>query len=266
MSITGCRNDALVGILNDLGYQPVLLPISGLKPPEVYVYREATGKLTRRGPLADYLKADAGIPKLSRGTLFDKLTHKETSRKNWKIAASFLGDALACIGITSAPKLDLSFVKNGEITFSFDDATFQGLDPSKIDHMLEDVRPGAIPQSDIEEGNLHIAYNYAYAGTLTMRVSGEFTASGSLKVLEIGKYIDLGADGKIETTNETTLTFTSTCNKSAVIAYQVGRLTKGPDRWEFHPGDTAGDNFLADSTAVSPYLMERGVVLRVETE
>jgi hypothetical protein len=264
MSNTGCRNDALVNLLNQLGYQPVLMPSSNRLPPEVYSYLERDGRLIRRGALSEYLATDYKMPELVTGTLFDKLTHKETSSKSWKAAASFLGDALACIGITSAPKLDLSFAQGREITFSFDDATYKSLDPAKIDHMLDNFRTGAIPEQDIDNGYLHIAYEYAYAGAITMHMSSNTNVSGTLKALDIGQYINIGLDGKMLVTDETTISFTSKDQKPAVFAYKVGRLERQGEKWEFHPEDIVGENFLADETDTTPYVLERGVVLCVE--
>jgi hypothetical protein len=264
MSNTGCRNDALVNLLNGLGYQPVLMQGSNRLPPEMYVFREGNGQLIRRGALSDYLAPNCMIPELVSGTLFDKLTHKETSRKGLEAAATFLGDALACIGITSAPKLNLSFAPRSEFTFSFDDATYKSLDPSKIDHMLKDLNTGAIPIEDIKNGYLHIAYEYAYAGAITMRIKRDTDIALGLKVLQIGQYIDLGAKGEIHVTDDTTIIFASKKQEPAVFAYKVGRLTRRGDRWEFHPGEEIGAFFAPNEEVKKPYILERGVVLRVE--
>ncbi len=91
MSITGCRNDAFVKMLNGIGYQPVLMPRTGVVPPELYVYNNE--KLVRRGPLADYLPAGVVIPTPQQGHL-SSIEHHETSKKSLSMAANFLGDAL----------------------------------------------------------------------------------------------------------------------------------------------------------------------------
>ena len=263
MSITGCRNDALVKLLNGVGYQPVLLPRTGLTPPELYVYKNE--KLIRRGPLLDYLPPGAAIPDLQRGRL-DSIQHHQTDKKSLGVAASFLGDALKCIGITSAPKLDLSFTKGRDITFSFDDVTYEALDPAKIDHMLGDLRTGAIPPEDIKGGYLHIAYDYAFAGSLSMRAAGDSSASFDAKAIQIGTYIDLGSQGKVTATDETTISFASKDGTQAAFAYKIGRLEHRGKKWFFFPEEESGDSFLADENEKEPYLLERGVVLRVEDE
>ena len=263
MSITGCRNDALVKLLNGIGYQPVMLPRTGLTPPEMYVYKNE--KLIRRGPLLNYLPPGSTIPELQRGSL-ESIQHHQTDKKSLGVAASFLGDALKCIGITSAPKLDLSFAKGRDITFSFDNVTYVALDPAKIDHMLSSLDTGAIPPEDIKAGYLHIAYDYAFAGSLSMRAAGDGAASFNAKAVQIGTYIDLGAQGKVEATDETTISFASKDGTAAAFAYKIGRLEKRGKKWFFFPEEESGESFLADEHEKEPYLLERGVVLRVEEE
>jgi hypothetical protein len=53
MATTECHNDDLVRLLNKKGYQPVMLPRTNVRPPEMYTY--ADQRLIRRGPLTDYL-------------------------------------------------------------------------------------------------------------------------------------------------------------------------------------------------------------------
>ena len=71
------------------------------------------------------------------------------------------------------------------------------LDPAEIDHLLSSLDTGAIPPEDIKAGYLHIAYDYAFAGSLSMRAAGDGAASFNAKAVPIGTYIDLGAQGKV---------------------------------------------------------------------
>jgi hypothetical protein len=263
MSITGCRNDALVQLLNSIGYQPILLPRTGLKPPELYVYDGE--KLVRHGPLAKYLPAEVPAPPVQQGQL-SSIEHHQTSNKSSSLAASFLGDALKCIGISSAPKLDLSFANSRNITFSFESVTYQAIDPADIDQELGKLITGAIPEEYIANGYLHIAYEYAFAASLTMKVGGNGGFSWDAKAIQIGTYIDLGAQGKVSLSGEDTVTFSTNNGSNAAFAFKVGRLERRGRKWFFFPEEDAGQGFLADESAAQPYLLERGVVLRVEGE
>jgi hypothetical protein len=259
-----CVNDALVELLNSKGYHPVYLPLSGLKPPEVYTYVD--GNLIRRGPLRDYLPLRAKMPPTTSGTL-SKISHKQTSRKNWTAAAGFLKDALECIGITSAPKLDLSFAGGKELTFLFTDATYQAVDPSKIDQLLtnEELNTGAIPAKDIAAGNLHIIYDYAYATELKMQTSEDQAFQFDVTGAKIDGFIDLGTKGKAKGESKTTVSFKGASGQPAAFAFKAGQLKREAGKWEFYPGETLGQAFVGDEGDGIPYLMERGVVLRLSS-
>lgn len=125
--------DALVKLLNSLGYMPVFLPRTGLVPPELY--NLVDGRLVRRGPLVKYLGSMHLRPN-TPGKMTD-IEHKETSGKNIKAAVSFLEGALRCIGITSAPKLDLSFAGGTAFIFSFSGVTYEATNPSDLDFVLK---------------------------------------------------------------------------------------------------------------------------------
>jgi len=261
MSITGCRNDALVKLLNGIGYQPVLLPRTGLVPPELYVYNNE--KLVRRGSLANYLPEGVVIPPPQQGRL-SSIEHHETSKKSMGVAASFLGDALKCIGITSAPKLDLSFTNGHDITFKFDVVTYQAIDPANIDHMLGTLITGAIPPEDIANGYLHIAYEYAFAGSLSMKVARDAGSSWNATAIQVSTFIDLGTQGQVTVASEDTIAFSGASGEIAAFAFKVGRLERRGHKWFFFPEEEAGEGFLADESAPQPYLLERCVVMQVE--
>ena len=261
MSITGCRNDGLVKLLNGMGLQPLVLPRTGLTPPEVYMYSDTT--LTRRGPLSDYVVDGTVIPKPEQAKL-PSIERHETDKKSGSAIGSFLGDALKCIGITSAPKLDLSFTNGYDITFSFDDVTSESVDSSKIDKLRSSLDMSAIPKEQIQAGYLHIAYEYVYAGQLSMRAVSGGSSSFNAKAIQIGAYVDLGVKGTAEWQNETTLAFKSTDGVSGAFACRIGQLEKRGKTWYFHPNEDQGQSFLADEAPAKPYLLERGVVLRAE--
>ncbi len=76
--------DAFVSFLNSRGYQPVLLPQTGLVPPEMY---NITGdELIRRGPLRHYLpQTDTLVVVEAQLPDFE---HKFTTRKTLKLASA----------------------------------------------------------------------------------------------------------------------------------------------------------------------------------
>ena len=268
MSITGCRNDALVKLLNADGYQPLIFPRTGLVAPWVYTYKPSKQppkkrQLVPQGPLSDFLPPGTPEPQRRSGQLGD-IEHHETDNKSASAAGSFLGDALKCIGITSAPKLDLSFVDGSDISFSFEQVTYDGLDASKVNLLMPLVDFSSYAKE--EQAYLYIAYEYAFAGKLTMRAASSISASFTAKAFQIGAYLDLGAQGQAKVESETTISFSGTNGVTAAFACKIGRLEKRGKRWFFFATEDPGEGFLADEGELKPFLLERGVVLRVEEQ
>ena len=247
--------DALVELLNSLGYQPVFLPRTGVVPPELY--NLANGRLVRRGPLKDYLPAVASL--LPTEGQLANIAYRKTTKKRLKGATAFLERALKCIGIASVPKLDLSFAATSELSFAFADVSYASVDPSRLDPLLKDLATGAIPAAYVEEG-LHIAYEYMYARRLLMsRADGSsFDEDISGK---IGGFVDLGVAGSVSVESTTTISFESHDRRSVAFAYKAGRLEQENGKWSFYPEEVLrgieGDTSL-------PYVIEPGRVLELD--
>ena len=99
-----------------------------------------------------------------------------------------------------------------------------------------------------------------------MRSSTSFQTSFAGKAIQIGAYIDLGAQGQAKFESETCISFTGVNGIVAAFACKIGRLEKRGSKWYFFSTEDAGDGFLADEDKPKPFLLERGVVLRVEQE
>src|SRR5882672_1701041 len=223
--------DALVTMLNSYGYQPVFLPRTGLVPPELYNY--ANKRLVRRGELARFFKGPVTFAP-TKGKLGD-LQGKVTSNKHFDAALGFLQKALQALGVSGVPRIDLSFTGAREFAFAFSDVTYQSVDPAVLDGILQDLSiPLAIPDDYVHLGKLHVAYEYAYANTLTMSRSDgkKFDADVSG---DLGAYINVGAKGSVELKSNSTVSFSSSSGEVAAFAYKAGQLEKDGNRWTFKP-------------------------------
>src|SRR5262249_10597743 len=150
-------------------------------------------RLLYRGPLADHLPEAAKL-RLVPSKLAEIETHQSTG-KHMEGALSFLADALRCIGVEKAPKLDLSFAGSSELVFKFSGVTAQTVDPTKLDQIIQGLTTEGIPEEDVEEGKLHIAYEYAYAKSLLIVWQEASDASVDLAG-KLGEYFDLGTSGR----------------------------------------------------------------------
>lgn len=258
MSVLPCRDDALVSVLNQHGYNPLLLPRSGIEPPEIYIYDNDT--LRRWGRLATSVPKGSLPAELNGGDQAD-ISHSESSRKSLSAAGSFLADALRCIGVTGAPKLDLSFAQGYEVTFSFSGVTWRGLDPADIGAALRaGFEPGAIPAEQVQLGLVHIAYDYAYARSLRMTVAATGKSSLDLNAVKIEGFVDLGGKAEVEVASRSSLLFKGK-GKPAAFACKIGQVRRVKGAWTFDAFEVLGHGFAPDEGHKKPYLLRRGMVL-----
>jgi hypothetical protein len=223
-------SDSLVKLLNRSGYQAILLPRTGLKPPDLYTYVKPT--LRRRGPVSDYM--DISDLVVSSGRL-GNLEGQQTGGKRLNAALDLLKSALEVLGIGSVPKIDLRFTGADSLVFAFSNVTYLSVDPTKIDRLLKTFKvPRAIGEDAIETGALHIAYEYVYSTTLQMRRGDnrefETDVSG-----DVGKFINADVGAKIEVSHNSVISFSTADLRPAAFAYRAGRLIRSGSRWTFEP-------------------------------
>jgi hypothetical protein len=245
--------DALVNLLNNKGYQPVLLPQTDLLPPDLY--NVADGMLMRRGQLSFYLPPVSGLS-VGEAKLPD-LEEKFTTRKSLAAAVSFLQDALECLGISSIPKLDLSFAAKTGLRFAFTDVTSRSVPVAGLDQIIQGVNLGAIPARYVEEGNLHIAHKYIYARKLLMMRQDQrrfdLGASG-----DISEFIKLGEKAKVEVESEIKISFSKPGRERIAFAYKSVRLVQNGPRWELLFGRVR----LGEGADGQSFLPQPGKVVR----
>lgn len=253
--------DALVTMLNSYGYQPVFLPRTGVVPPELYNF--ARKRLVRQGELTRFFQKSVTFTP-TKGKLGD-LQGKVTSNKSFSAAIGFLQKALQALGISSIPKMDLSFTGSKEFVFAFSDVTYQSVDPAVLDGVLQDLRiPLAIPDSYVDMGGLHVAYEYAYANTLNMSRSDGKKFDADISG-DIGAYINVGARGSVEVKSSSTISFSSSGGEVAAFAYKAGQLEKTGNRWTFKPEVVMRARAAAGKvTSKTPFVPARTVVLIAE--
>jgi hypothetical protein len=250
--------DALVKALNKLGYQPVFLPRSGVKPPEVYHYLRDGARLVRIGELAPFLPAAAALAP-TRGQLGD-INYSYTSGKKLDAAVSFLEQALKCIGIDAVPKIDLGFAGAKDFSFAFTDVHYLSVDPARLYSLIKDLSTDGMPAEYVEDGRLHLAYEYAYARELVM-ARGDRQAFESDISGKVGAYFDVGAKGSVSVASATTISFRSASSTAVAFAYKAGQLMREEGRWVLYPEEV---NRFGAMEERQPFVPQRAVVLTVE--
>ncbi|MFE6937554.1 hypothetical protein [Streptomyces chartreusis] len=248
-------------MLNESGFQPIFMPRTGLTPPELYnlVRRNRRPHLVRRGPLAHYVPAAADLP-LLRSEMPD-ISRTRTRGKSLSAATEFLTQALTCLGISVTPNIDLSFVGTSSITFAFRSVHSLRVDPSTLDQVITDLRPGAIPPDYIDSGFLHIAYEYAFAGSLTLQREDRRDFNVTAEA-DLGGFITVGPGIGLRMTDGHTLHFTrSPSADPPAFAYRAGRLVASGGRWYFHPEEVYRSK---ETPSQRPYVPRRGLVITAD--
>jgi hypothetical protein len=252
--------DALVRELNRLGYQPVFLPRTNISPPELYAYSRPNQRLVRYGPLKDYLKSMEARD-LNTGKLAD-IRYTETSTKKTDDSLSFLENALKCIGLTGAPKLSLKFAGSKEFSFSFSNVTYRSLDPSVVKQLIPQFSVEGIPAEYVEDGQLHVAYEYAYASELLLSRGDKQDFSTKIGA-NVSDYIDVGSEVSVSVASSSTISFKNKEGAAAAFAYKAGRLLREGKHWVFDAEVLSSDAaYLEKSPGL--YVPQRAVVLFAE--
>jgi len=257
--------DQFVKMLNSYGYVPVLLPRTGLVPPELYDFDNH--RLIRLGALSDCIENSVSFT-IKSGNLAN-LQGKITSSKDIGASLKFLNNALSVIGLTSVPTFNFSFAGSDEFVFAFKNITFESVDPLAIDEILQALTlPLAIPQEYLQNNNLHIAYEYAYSTAFTMSRSDQQQFKGDASIAVKG-VIDLGPKVKVEVVDNTTITFSTNDGNAPAFAYKAGQLVWENGHWTLKPevvqkGSVGGRGSEGVPKASVPFLPAQGVVLRAE--
>jgi hypothetical protein len=254
-------SDQLVRKLNELGYQPVFLPKTGVVPPDLYNYVTTQKRLVRLGSLSQYLPAVAQLT-AAEGELAD-ISYQYTSTKKQEAAVSFLENALRCIGIDAAPRLNLRFTGSKDFSFAFGNVTYQSTDPSALSQVISGMTTRGIPESYVQGGNLHVAYEYAYARELTMSRGDQRSFAQDITG-KVGDYIDLGTKGSVSVASESKISFKASGSVTAAFAYKAARLALESKGWVLYAEEVmmAAPNQQGISPR-RPYLPRRSRVLDV---
>ena len=118
-----------------------------------------------------------------------------------------------------------------------------------------------IPVSNIEGGQLHIAYEYAYASELLMSRGDKEIIFGR-RSGDVGAYIDVGVQGKVSVASASHA-FKNSANAPQGSLLKAGRLAQENGRWVLYPEVVTQKGAFEERT---PFLPQRAIVLTAEDE
>lgn len=233
--------DAIVTHLNELGYQPVFLPMTGIVPPEVYGSGE--GRLSRYGPLIDYVRDNRDVSLTPHDSEAPDITHLYTSRKKMSATLQFLAAALRCLGVSFTPEFSLSGLRDTHLVFAISGLTARSVSAGLIQQVLGSLDPSLARHVRPDGGGLHIVHEYLYAERLQIRrvAARKGSVDGSLTPADFG---ELKMNASVTQEDERTLAFAPASGARVAFAYRAGWLRREGSLWTFVPwvgrGATAG--------------------------
>jgi hypothetical protein len=233
-------SDSLVARLNAWGFQPVLLPRSGLIPPELYSFSRKHG-LIRKGPLSDYLELGTEMPTLVRATL-PQIEEQYSSTKRSQAALRFLGRALGWLGIAGAPQFEGLLSGSGKFNFALSGISVLGIDPSAIDRLLSRIDHSSLPEDDLIHRRLHVAYEYAYAEKLLIKRGSGKKISETMNA-DVAAILKFRQDSAFKMESESILSYSPRQGEQIVFAYKAGRLERAGARLAFFPEEVRRGRF-----------------------
>ena len=255
--------DSLVRYLNQRGYQPVLLPRTGARPPDLYAMTNSG--LDFIGSLISFLPGRKRAPKCDEGALAD-IQEVETTAKSLEGSVSFLKNVFHTIGLSGAPKAAANAAKNAKFMFRFENVTYTRAGLVDLSRLVAALPIEGVPAAYRSSADLHVAYEYLYAAKLTMQRSGSASAGAGAATGTIDQMFSLQAKGRIKSDSLSTLSFKARDEGPAVFAYKALKLRRLADGWmlEAPPIDSAG--FIRTDEAAAgkpPYLPLPGRLAKV---
>jgi hypothetical protein len=250
------RSERLLEFFTEKGYQPILLPRSDLLPPEVYFLEER--RYERHGSLRNFLIATDIIPQPTIANAVD-LEKIYTNGRQAHLSFSFFKQLLDLLGLagslTASGKNNLA--ENSVLRFR--DVKISSVPRLAVEQALSiGFHADQIGYDKIQQGIVHIAFEYMYAGRVEI-------AFGDQDALSIGLSSDLqvvGIEGgrSSETRGLDAATFESK-TRAVAVAFKAGQLVRNGSNWELEVTRTSGSGFGPRS--VVPYVYKPNEILAI---
>lgn len=221
--------DRLVRLLNSFGYQPIFAR-DGLVPPSLFTFERSTKgyALRLRGDLRKYCPNSAHFY-ARPSKLSTELSGCTTSSKDLRASVKFLERLLACIGITTVPKLNLGFAKSSKLSFSLSGLTTKGVQPADIEPHLDEIMFDRLPPDLLQDGKVWVAYEYLYVSRVVIGREDRraFHFEGQAKLSE---YLDFGGSAEAELTTEGKIVVEPTQPSEIACAARAARVQETDGR------------------------------------
>jgi hypothetical protein len=233
--------DPLRTYLNNLGYNVVLLPRTGIEPFDVL---GKDGKQVERlGPLSQIWTSSVALPPLNPPQTAVGINGQKTAALDLSVGLKFLSNVLAAMG-ASVPQLSLAYKNAKKVQFSFTDVQVVGVDPFALgNHLgagtLHSDNPFVTRYFTDDDTDAFIITEVLKSKTITAAAQASDSTGAEVDVPVIQSAV--GAKVAIAQTGSETAELTYTGSQLLTFGHKIFRIEFINGRWAIKGQKPAGE-------------------------
>jgi hypothetical protein len=259
MSHDDQRTEQLLTFFTERGYQPILLARSDLLPPEVYFFGD--NWYHRHGPLRNLLAGANSLPEPSVGEL-PELERIRTDSKKAHLSFSFFDQLLKKFGLAGA-KGNAKADAAGDEVLRFQGVTIRSVSPNEIETALnEGFHVEKLGKDRIEQGIVHIAYEYIYSNKVQVIIGNRSNVSVGLSA-NLPHAAEVKADVSTQGKDADATTYQKK-DRPVAIALKCAKLEREGRVWRLRLTRSSGVGIGPRGTVRTPYIFRPNAVLTIE--
>jgi hypothetical protein len=252
-----CQDPRLT-YMNDLGYNVVRLPRTGIKPLGVLGRDNKT--INYLGTLDQIWNTTATPPSPGAPNSVSALAGQATSDIKLSVGLDILANALSGMFGAAAPSLKFAYNKAKSVQFKFGEVQTVGIDPFIVGNYLA--------SGDLKDGNAFVA-RFFHAPETEAFVITEILQAKSISVTakadsggDVGVDVPaiqstLGGKVNVTTSSSSNTDVTYTGNEYLTFGFKVFGIAIIDGTWQVHGVPPSGDVSFAPGTQIEPVLLSR---------
>lgn len=262
--------DPLRTYLNNLGYNVILLPRTGIEPLDIL--GRDKGSIERLGALTQMWSSTIAAPEPGLPQTAVGINGQKTASLNLDVGLKFLSNVLGAMGALM-PQLNFAYKKATRVEFSFTDVRTIGVDPLVLGNYLSagtlsSNNPFVRRYFDDDETDAFVITEVLKSNSITAKAQADETTGVAVDLPAI--QMAVGAKIAVSQTSSETTELTYTGDQLLTFGHKVFKIEFNDGAWSvrgqkpssdvayFTPGITVADA-LSDE---EPIVFERMSVIR----
>ncbi len=252
--------DARLTYLNNLGYNVVRLPRTGLEALDVLGKDHKT--IDRLGTLDKVWQSTKQLPTVHSGAAVG-IQGTQTDKIKASIGFDLLGTIIKALGGNEA-KLDVAFNNATSVQFKLENVEASGVDPLDVGEFLAtgDINPkNPIVARYVTTGDAgaFVVTEVLKSNALTVSGTLDSGATVTLNVPEIQKVVS--GQLSVDMTHAATGTVTYTGKQMLTFGFKIFAIALEDGTWQVHGVEPSGNTAAATTKAVRSILWAEGALL-----